>query len=259
MPASRLNVGNTRSTRDTVNFKEEAMSIAVLDSETLGLNRNNSIVTDIGVIIFDPETEQETRIGIRPNITEQLLLGQKCYRETVKFHEQHIPGGYEGLLAHLHASDVYEDMRIRDAHKRLKAELDKVDEIWINGLSFDPVVLENLFALVDLKLPYFYRKEVDVRSIYYRVLPGLRKMLKVEPEERAEPKHDALADAAWNLSVYKEFKSYMARLEGITANVHLNKLAVNKSTLITTTSTLPTTTAYLGPNLNSNQRHGLES
>lgn len=198
------------------------MSIAVLDSETLGLNRNNSIVTDIGVIIFDPETGQENRIGIRPNITEQLLLGHQCYKDTVEFHEKHVPGGYEGLLAHLRASDVYEDMRIRDVHKRLKAEFDKVDEIWINGLSFDPVVLENLFALVGLKLPYFYRKEVDVRSLYYRVLPRFRTMLKIENPNRIEPKHDALTDAAWNLSIYKEFQSHFARIEAIVAQ-HLTQ------------------------------------
>lgn len=191
------------------------MKQAFLDSETLGLNRLTSIVTDIGVIVYDSETGQEERIGIRPDITEQLLLGKQCERDTVKFHEKHFPGGYEAFLKHLQGSDTYKNMRIAETHKLLKSTFDSVEEIWINGLSFDPIVLESMFSLVGLKLPYYYRKEVDVRTIYRRVLPRLRNMLKADEVKHPPSKHDALEDAAWNLLIFKEYQQHMQHIESI--------------------------------------------
>ena len=69
--------------------------------------------------------------------------------------------------------------------------------MWVNGLSFDPVILKTLFSSVGLDLPWPFYKEGDIRTINNYVLPT-----KVQNKPKT---HDALSDAAWNMSVLNAF------------------------------------------------------
>lgn len=188
--------------------------IATLDIESLDTDPT-SMITEIGVVVYDTETKEEQTFGIRPNLVEQMLLHRSITPNTIVFHER-IHGSRENLIKYLSdESDVYKTMSIASCHKVLKDTLATADELWINGLSFDPVLLKNLFKQVGKDLPYFFRKEIDVRSINERVLPHLRAFFEEETPIRKAAAHDAIADAKWNMSVALEHSRLLNKLKAL--------------------------------------------
>ena len=71
-------------------------------------------------------------------------------------------------------------------------------DVWINGCSFDPILLKDLLG----ELPWKYSQERDVRTIY-RTLQNLRP----ESYQRLRDKpstHVSVNDCMWNSKVVKE-------------------------------------------------------
>lgn len=186
------------------------MKIASLDIETLDLDKNTAMVSDIGVVVYDTITKSEEFLGLRPNLLEQLLLGRTYSKATVDFHIN-VFGSFTDLLEHLMHSETYKTVSILESHTALGKILSPVEAIWINGLSFDPAILESLYKLVGKRLPWNYKKEIDVRTINNLVNPALRQVfqnksaISFEKDDSKIVAHDAIADARWNLVVAQEF------------------------------------------------------
>ena len=183
------------------------MKIAALDIETLDLNKTTALIFDIGIVVVTdfelPSLRSIVEFGIRPAISEQLALGRTVGKDTVDFHTKNY-GGVEAFAEHLRGHRSYEHMGVKKSIDLIQDVLHDVDEVWINGLSFDPVLIESLALQIDAKMPWHFRKEVDVRSIRAQVpFPELEK------RDRA---HDALKDAHWNLEVATAFKAWLASL-----------------------------------------------
>ena len=194
------------------------MKIAALDIETLDLDKNTAMVSDIGVILYDTLTESEEFFGLRPNLLEQLLLGRTASKETLEFHIK-VFGNKTAFTEHIMHSSIYKKVSVLDSHTILKNAFCSVEAIWINGLSFDPAILESLYKLVDRRLPWNYKKEIDVRTINNLVNPALRQIIKTKSSisfEKDESKivaHDAISDARWNLVVAQEFYGNLKSLD----------------------------------------------
>jgi hypothetical protein len=172
--------------------------IAGLDIETLDLNKTTAVVMDIGISVYDLSKEMEVgKYSLRPCIMEQLVLGRTIDLGTVQFHINNYHETREGLIDHLNNPPSVNDT-IKNVHEMMTQIFVGVSEIWINGLSFDPVVLETLFACRGLKtLPWSFRKEVDVRS--FRTL--FKKHGISLLSDTSVSQHEAVADAQWNVGI----------------------------------------------------------
>lgn len=182
------------------------MIVATLDCETLSLDYN-AIIFEIAIFVKDFESEKVKELAIRPNIFEQIGYGRTSSVETLNFHKK-IRG--EKFFSDLQTSKVYQTLSIAECHKKMSEFFNDCDSMWVNGLSFDPVIFKTLFSSVGLDLPWPFYKEGDIRTINNYVLPT-----KVKNKPKT---HDALSDAAWNMSVLNAFFEHKNKVATLLAN-----------------------------------------
>jgi hypothetical protein len=182
--------------------KQSTNLIAGLDIETLDLSPS-AVVMDIGVVIYDLEKQVEVcATNLTPSITEQVIVGRTVSKDTINFHVRNYHKTLDSLVAHTSSFRP----TVASVFNSMEELLSPVSEIWINGLSFDPVVLRSLFTSRGIdRLPWSYRKEVDVRSFrtlfkkYGLSLGGGDGDGEGVEQHRAV--HEAIADARWNLEI----------------------------------------------------------
>ncbi len=210
--------------------KQSTNLIAGLDIETLDLSPS-AVVMDIGVVIYDLEKQVEVcATNLTPSISEQVIVGRTVSKDSINFHVRNYHKTLDSLIAH--ASSFRPS--VASVFNSMEELLSPVSEIWINGLSFDPVVLRSLFTSRGIdRLPWSYSKEVDVRS--FRTL--FKKYgLSVDggngddggngadggdggDDGKHRAVHEAIADARWNLeiarSVHTTFRDVYTNLRGV--------------------------------------------
>lgn len=179
--------------------------IGSLDFETLDTVAYTTVVTDVGMAKIPdatPESLQKVNVvGLRLNVLEQVLHGRSCSRKTLDFHtDQH--GTIQSFYEHLQASPFYLPVSMADAMTTISKFFEDCTEIWINGTSFDPVVLTGLCATYKLTFPYKYNKEIDVRTLRKKHDLGnvdAMECVHQYSQTLVNKKHDAISDACWNL------------------------------------------------------------
>lgn len=186
--------------------KQSTNLIAGLDIETLDLSPS-AVVMDIGVVIYDLEKQVEVcATNLTPSISEQVIVGRTVSKDTINFHVRNYHKTLDSLVAHTSSFRP----TVASVFNSMEELLSPVSEIWINGLSFDPVVLRSLFTSRGIdRLPWSYRKEVDVRS--FRTLFKKYGLSLGDGEdggdgdgegvEQHRAVHEAIADARWNLEI----------------------------------------------------------
>lgn len=185
------------------------MKLVGLDTETFDLERTTGVVFEIGVSIisFDSETYKlnyESNTLIAPDLGQQIAYGRTISQKTVAWHIDQHKGNREEFANRLRVAGDRSD--IKNIHSALGKLLGDADEIWINGLSFDPVVLHYLFAHEGLESPWDFRKEKDVRTIR----PALDIIgFQCPPIEGM--RHCAVPDAKWNLAMAKGYHQHVLR------------------------------------------------
>lgn len=204
--------------------KQSTNLIAGLDIETLDLSPS-AVVMDIGVVVYDLEKQVEVwATNLTPSITEQVIVGRTVSKETINFHVRNYHKTLDSLIDH--ASSFRPT--VASVFNSMEELLSPVSEIWINGLSFDPVVLRSLFTSRGIdRLPWSYSKEVDVRSFrtlfknYGLSLGGGNGGDGGDGGDDGKHRavHEAIADARWNLeiarSVHTTFRDVYTNLRGV--------------------------------------------
>lgn len=204
--------------------KQSTNLIAGLDIETLDLSPS-AVVMDIGVVIYDLEKQVEVYAkNLTPSISEQVIVGRTVSKDTVNFHVRNYHKTLDSLVSH--ASSFRPT--VASVFNSMEELLSPVSEIWINGLSFDPVVLRSLFTSRGIdRLPWSYSKEVDVRSFrtlfkkYGLSLGGGNGDDGGDDGDDGKHRavHEAIADARWNLeiarSVHTTFRDVYTNLRGV--------------------------------------------
>jgi hypothetical protein len=190
------------------------MIIAALDIETLDTAHTAHVfeisavtaVIDVGLFI------EQSSIKLAPNYLEQLFLGRTKSKDTLEFHRK-IRGNdeFESNLLSLNSNDTYDytSVSLVITFELLRDFLKDVEEIWINGLSFDSPILHSLAKDSGCSMPLWdFRKERDVRTVR-NTNPALHKLTK-----NTQVLHSAYEDALWNLSVAAHHHNFMAVLQG---------------------------------------------
>ena len=188
--------------------------IASLDFETLDLNPQTTIVFDAAVCICTADCtnpDEVERHGWRLNIFEQIAMGRTMTTNTSRWHVKRM--GREKFQKHLEgtseSASFYVESSVKDFLHSLEQICKTVDEIWINGLSFDTTITKSLADSLGMDMPWYFRKEVDVRSMHKRV-PYQEKGIIAKLEKEAA--HDATADALWNLNQALSFHEWTTLL-----------------------------------------------
>ncbi len=193
-------------------------SIATLDIETLALD-NAAAVTEVGIVVaqlvHSPSGQVEVvnpaDLRLQFNVLDQIARGRVMNPQTWEFHLKH--SGVEGLHNQIADGLLLDEDGTRSNLSHIQNTLASVSEIWINGLSFDPVILSTLvqdyqfttkFAMNKL---WAHSKERDVRTVY-------RTILNLETS-KAESSHRAIDDARWNLSVVAAYYNFLSRTSRI--------------------------------------------
>lgn len=190
-------------------------SVAGLDSETLALD-NYAAITEVGIVVATlvqtasghVEVSDPVDHHLRFNVLDQIARGRAMSPQTWVFHLKH--SGVVGLHDQIAQGLLLDEQGTRNSLNYIQNILMPVSEIWINGLSFDPVILSTLTQNYELETKFSmsrlwdYSKERDVRTIN-RTVPGL-------DTSRAKGCHRAVADARWNLEVVANYYSLLTRL-----------------------------------------------
>lgn len=203
------------------------LTVGSLDSETYALD-NDAVVIEVAVarvtLSVNPEylagseitdssvlpltSSQPEKFIYRFNVLDQLARGRVFNPDTYVFHlnqQLGFGGLYDMVAEGLRVSPAQTIESLADIQKRLEP----CEEIWINGLSFDPPVLGSLAKAYDFSAGFgmsrlwSHQKERDIRTI--------RKTFHLGSSETPAA-HRAMEDTLWNLEVVYQFHQRLAAL-----------------------------------------------
>ena len=164
----------------------------MLDIETLGF-RPECVVLTIGAIKFDPYNpglEPHSGFYQRLDVDEQFALGRTADDSTLEWWTQQEPSVREEALGEEGRVSLIEFAR------SLNKYMVGVDNIWAQGPTFDFVIIENLFRMLEVPVNWQFWQIRDSRTLF-QVAGDPRKA------DRAEA-HNALADCYYQAKGVQE-------------------------------------------------------
>jgi hypothetical protein len=137
------------------------MADIMIDLETLATSPNSVILT-IGAVKFDPFSTEPPTDGfyMRLNVDEQLALNRAVDDNTVKFwmdQTEEIREEAMGDGDRVPLSQFYKDF-----NKFLVG----ANNIWAQGVTFDIVIIENLYRQMGWPIPWAFWKIKDSRTLF---------------------------------------------------------------------------------------------
>lgn len=175
------------------------MSHIMIDIETLGI-KPGAVITEISLVFFDPSTTIALpNVGKKYylDIQEQLKHGLKINEDTLKWRIEH---GYNS-----EAKTPF--ICVRDLNNILCTSISTDDVLWAKAPSFDKVLLEALFNIFKLPIPWVYSQWQDVRTIQSYID-------KSRIPFNSDLAHDSLYDCEYQIQlVYEFYKKYLEPTE----------------------------------------------
>lgn len=203
------------------------MEIAGFDIESLSLEPD-AVVFEIGIAIYNTEKSVCQQLLFLPDIGEQIAAGRRIDQSTIDWHVNTVHGGnftaFAARLSQAFRGDGVH-MNLVATYSRILETLKDVDAIWINGLSFDPVVISSLFSPYypgRESVPWSYKKESDVRTTRRTLaMPNFPSIPIPEClDTTGRQTHFAVVDATWNVAQAYHYHKGMGEL--INSNLILN-------------------------------------
>jgi len=168
---------------------------AMIDIETMDTLPSSAIVS-IGCVLFDESGVSDHRFYRNIDLYSSMAAGGTTGAETIQWWMNQSSQAKQQLLE----SPVPELQGLKSLTEFLRKNLDERGEIWANGISFDPVILESGYRRHGMNAPWMHWQLRDFRTEIKRLDPT--DSLKQKPTA-----HNALADAveqaerlvkAWN-------------------------------------------------------------
>lgn len=185
------------------------MVVACLDSESMALG-HNAVVTEVALVTAELKLHDTAGVMVNPesvtkyvmyfNVLDQIARGRVFNTDTYLFHMR--SGGLKGISDQVAPGLTVGESETCDSLKRIQEITSQCAEIWINGLSFDPGLLQSLCRSYNydsgkhLNSLWDYSKERDTRTIY-RTFPLVKDSKKSD--------HRALTDALWCLDMATQY------------------------------------------------------
>ena len=184
--------------------------VGTLDIETLGMT-SDAVVYEVSLITAEVDEYYKVVDGAaipkewtgKLDILIQMLNNRAIEQGTLAFHfknfkentAQKILEGGHGPQAHPQA-----------VLQHIADECSSLDELWINGTSFDPPILQHLNQMFRPDKPlWYFRIENDIRTI--------RSRLSLSEPGTSTAKHESIEDCRWNWSIIQKFGTYLSKVK----------------------------------------------
>lgn len=156
----------------------------MIDLETLSL-QPNCVVTQIGYVLFD-EIAVHGSFLLRPDAEEQIARGRHVSFSTFSWWLKQGEEARDSMArgSKHHMTDCLNTF-INDVENSVGWS--NIKQVWSNGLLFDVAIMEDIFHMYGVEIPWHYRAPRDVKTLCY-LIPDF---------EMTKPTvaHDANADA----------------------------------------------------------------
>ncbi len=155
----------------------------MIDLETLDTTPRTTILT-LGAVKFDPFnfTEPHSELYIKFDIDEQDRLGRTTSESTLKWWGQQPEHIQEEAFSDQNRIDL------TTALKEVTKFVLNVDQIWVHGVGFDSVILEDIYRQTGTPVPWNFWQVCDSRTLF--------SLLDRDPrKDMQQDLHNALADA----------------------------------------------------------------
>ena len=134
----------------------------MVDLETFDTASTAAIIS-IGAVVFDPETNHIEERTYHANVEWESALSYGTFSEsTIDFWSNQSEDAVSALFSP-------EQIGLKEAlegfDKYVKSWKNKPKRIWANSPAFDVAILRHAFSKFDMKFPYVFWKEMDVRTI----------------------------------------------------------------------------------------------
>ncbi len=211
-----LRTGETMAEVQAFNELVFPRVVAAVDIETLALH-NHAVVMEVGIIEADLELTPDGQVSLyvqaqhyfQFNVLDQLARGRVLDSKAWLFHLRMC--GVKGIHEQVADGLLLDEAACQSNLARIQQVLNSASEIWINGCSFDPVILSTLAQDYEFKTQFAmdrlwsHSKERDVRTIN-KTIPSLLK-------EKVKVSHRALDDARWNLDIARAYYAVLAKAQ----------------------------------------------
>lgn len=155
-----------------------------IDLETLGKTAG-SIIVSIGAVKFNFETGIKYKFKINISPESAKSYGFHTDQSTLQWWMEQSKEARKAWQTDPH--------ECKEAFQQFNDWLGECKNkyIWANGVAFDMPILAAAYTKLDIKQPWTYRQEMDMRTVYNML--GFSNSAKLEAE--GEVYHDALEDA----------------------------------------------------------------
>ena len=141
-------------------MEEKKLGHLMLDLETMG-KKSNAALVSIGAVAFNLESgETGEEFYNRIDLQSSLMAGLKVHGETIYWWllqnetaRQEVAKGGDSLSSVLKKFSTF------------MSQFDNGVQIWGNGVRFDVGLLEDAYEVVNIGVPWNFRKERDVRTL----------------------------------------------------------------------------------------------
>jgi len=167
----------------------------MIDLETAGLTPDGAILSIGAVKVgLDQQTLGET---FYMNVDMQSCLDKGMHAKGSVFEfwmrqpEEARARLFDPKPVHLHFMlTAFGSWVYRDTGKNIR--------VWGNGVNFDIGILRSAYEYSNVKVPWHFREERDMRTL---VMVGKGKGIPMPKVDREGPKHDALSDALYQARI----------------------------------------------------------
>jgi hypothetical protein len=136
------------------------MAHLMIDIESLNTTPDTVILT-IGAVLFDPKGMGVLKtIDIRPDVDEQIAMGRSISEDTLRW------WGTQSQAAQDEAFGDQGRVPFKEAMETLYKFSWNADRVWGHGAAFDPVVMEDAWTSLDIKIPWNFYHVRDTRTLF---------------------------------------------------------------------------------------------
>ena len=159
------------------------MSDLMIDLETLGQTPQCPVIS-LGAVFFDEKTKQlGPRFYACLDVNEQIKHGRRPDGDTLKWWM-----GQSGAAKKVFSEDAKPVTQVLNDFSLFYNANSIKSFVWGNGSTFDISIMEDIYRMYGVKIPWFFTKVMDQRT--YKRFMG-----KGEKVQKSGVDHNALDDA----------------------------------------------------------------
>lgn len=180
------------------------MKHLMVDLETMSTS-NNAAITAIGAVFFDPKEQLAgPEFYCNINLKSTMQAGFDVDGDTIYWWLQQSEAARQSLIK----DKISIDSALHNFASFFKEYGSSKTMVWGNGATFDNVILANAYRSREIKRPWHYRCDGDIRTVMH--LAGDMTLATTPICTEPQTAHNALSDCQsqinWFVPAYRKLK-----------------------------------------------------